>query len=100
MIKYSPKIPEEILKFSSLKENQILLVKGAPGAGKTTFALKCLKILANPGCGIYYTAKITTEKIYSRYPWIKDTLTPENIVDATKTPQVLPKPPGGGDVKS
>ena len=99
MIKYSSKIPEEILKFFSLKENQTLLVKGGSGTGKTTLALKILKTLAIPGCAIYYTTKINPEKIYSRYPWIKNTLPKENIIDATKTPHALTLQPGGG-VKS
>jgi len=82
-------VPGEILNFFLLKENQILLVKGGPGTGKTTLALKILKTFADPRCGIYYTTKINTKKIYNRYPWIKNVLSPENIIDITKTPNAL-----------
>jgi len=100
MVKNTLEMPEEILKFFSIEENQTLLVKGVSGAGKTTFALKCLKLFASPSCGIYYTAKANPKRTYSRYPWIKDVLPPENISAASKTPHTLPRPAGGGDVRS
>jgi len=68
MVKNTLEMPEEILKFFSIEENQTLLVKGVSGVGKTTFALKCLKLFASPRCGIYYTAKANPKRTYSRYP--------------------------------
>lgn len=100
MVGNTLEMPEEILKFFSKEENQILLIKGASGVGKTTFALKCLKLFALPKCGIYYTAKANPKKTYSRYPWIKDVLPQENIIDATKTPHAFHTRRFGGDVKS
>ena len=99
MVKNTLEMPEEILKFFSIEENRTLLVKGASGAGKTTFALKCLKLLAPPKCGIYYTTKANPKRTYSRYPWIKDILPPENIIDASKTPHTLPRHRGGGGLR-
>lgn len=79
-------IPNEIVKFFSIKGNSTLLVKGKPGSGKTIFSLECLIKLAKKGCGIYYSTRVCPETVVSQYPYITDHIPPKNIIDAATTP--------------
>jgi len=76
-------IPEEIIKFFEKEGNNILLVKGDPGAGKTIFSLECLVNLAEKGCGYYFSTRVNPKKLLKQYPHIKDVVPQENIIDAT-----------------
>ena len=81
-----PSIPDEIVKFFSIKGNSTLLVKGKPGSGKTIFSLECLIKLAKKGCGLYYSTRVDPETVVSQYPYVAEHLPPKNIIDATVTP--------------
>jgi len=81
-----PSIPDEIVKFFSIKGNSTLLVKGKPGSGKTIFSLECLIKLAKKECGLYYSTRVDPETVVSQYPYVAEYLPPKNIIDATVTP--------------
>ncbi|MCL5066777.1 MAG: AAA family ATPase [Thaumarchaeota archaeon] len=58
-----------IAKFLELS-GHTLLIKGAPGAGKTTLALQLLKYFGENN-GVYISSRESNEKIASEIPWTK-----------------------------
>jgi len=78
-------IPPEIMDFFDIAGNVALLVKGEPGTGKTIFSLQYIASQAEKGCGIYFSTRIDTTSLYSQFPWIRESIPPENIVDATQS---------------
>lgn len=78
-------IPPELYEAFSQKEiGYSILIKGNAGVGKSTFALSLLAIFAEfeP---IYISTRVAPRSVYSQFPWIKDQLKEENILDATRT---------------
>jgi KaiC/GvpD/RAD55 family RecA-like ATPase len=59
---------------------QSLLVRGAPGTGKTTFALSLLAGLKTPG--FYVSTRVFYPELLEHYPWLKDHLPEDHVVDA------------------
>ena len=79
------RIPDEIQEFFNVKRNNILLIKGKPGSGKTIFSLECLINLAEKGCGFYFSTRVDPETVFTQYPQICEQVPPQNIIDATST---------------
>jgi len=80
----SQTIPPEIANFLNKIDNAVLLVKGEPGSGKTIFTLQYIANQAKRGQGIYFSTRTNAKSLYSQFPWIKENIPPENIVDATQ----------------
>ena len=59
-------LPVELSSFLSRKPPQTLLIRGAPGTGKTTLALALLR--AFPGKRIYVTGRVSADEISRDYP--------------------------------
>jgi len=79
------RIPNEIKEFFNVKRNNVLLVKGKPGSGKTIFSLECLINFAEKGCGFYFSTRVDPETVLTQYPQIREHVPPQNIIDATLT---------------
>ena len=70
-----------------------LLIKGVPGAGKTIFSLTLLKEVCEnwitngieKAGGIYLSTRINPQILYEDFPYLRDYIEPENILDATKS---------------
>ncbi|MHC1588122.1 MAG: RAD55 family ATPase, partial [Candidatus Syntropharchaeia archaeon] len=64
-----------------------LEVKGAPGVGKTIFALTLLKEIyeKEKRDAIYFSTRIDPELLYVQFPWIKDYIPQNSIIDATQS---------------
>lgn len=82
-------IPPEIVKFLDKIDSPVLLVKGEPGSGKTILTLQYIADQAEKGYGIYFSTRVDTKSLYSQFPWIKEKIPPENIIDATQS--IMPK---------
>jgi len=80
------RVPEEIRRFFSVKGNNILLVKGKAGSGKTLFSMEFLLEFAERGYGYYLSTRVDPDVVLSQYPHISEYLPPENIIDAVRTP--------------
>ncbi|MEM2143908.1 MAG: ATPase domain-containing protein [Candidatus Jordarchaeaceae archaeon] len=76
-------IPEELETFLSAHEGS-LLIKGLPGTGKTILALSILKTLGG-NHGFYVTTRIKPQNLVYDYPWIKDAIPVDHIIDASKS---------------
>ncbi len=85
----SKTIPSEIIDFFDITGNVALLVKGDPGTGKTIFSLHYVASQAEKGCGIYFSTRVDAKSLYGQFPWIRESIPPENIVDATQN--IVPK---------
>ncbi|MBS7614568.1 hypothetical protein KEJ18_02385 [Candidatus Bathyarchaeota archaeon] len=60
-----------------------MLIKGRPGSGKTIFAFEVLKEVCNERNGLYFSTRVTPEKLYALFPWIRKIIPEKNIVNAT-----------------
>ncbi|NVM28812.1 MAG: hypothetical protein HWN65_08210 [Candidatus Helarchaeota archaeon] len=83
-------IPKEITEALNQSYGFILQIKGIAGTGKSTLALELLSKLKNP---VYISTRITPQLLYKQFPWIKEFLPEDNILDATafeltKTPLI------------
>lgn len=76
-------IPPEILRFFKMFPGQTLLIKGRPGTGKTILSLEILREICEEKNGLYVSTRVTHEKLYSLFPWIKRIVPEKNIVNAT-----------------
>ena len=78
-----PVIPAEIIKFFADEQGKTLVVKGPPGSGKTAFALSLLRGMK--GTGVYLSTRVDPATLHEQYPWIKEEILAENIIDATQS---------------
>jgi len=76
-------IPSEIIRFFKMFPGQTLLIKGKPGTGKTILSLEILKEICERRNGLYLSTRVTPEKLYSFFPWIRDIVPERNVVNAT-----------------
>ena len=82
-------IPPEVCSFFSVGKSSSLLVKGAPGTGKTIFSIQCASELKEKTSGIYFSTRVDAKSLYEHFPWIKEQIPPEQVIDATKS--ITPK---------
>ena len=76
-------IPSEIIRFFKMFPGQTLLIKGKPGTGKTILSFEILKEICEERNGLYVSTRVTPEKLYSLFPWIKNIVPERNVVNAT-----------------
>jgi KaiC/GvpD/RAD55 family RecA-like ATPase len=73
-------LPTEIRRFFRSRTGQSLLIRGAPGTGKTTFALSLLAGLKAPG--FYVSTRVFYPELIEHHPWLRDRLPANNVIDA------------------
>jgi KaiC/GvpD/RAD55 family RecA-like ATPase len=76
-------IPPEVIEFLVNQDRQTMLVRGGAGTGKTTLVLQLLKELG--GVGVYVSTRVSPKDVYVQYPWIREHIPENNIIDATKS---------------
>ncbi len=74
------RLPTELRRFFRSRTAQSLLIRGAPGTGKTTLALTLLSGLPIPG--FYVSTRVNYAELLEHFPWLKDKLPPNRVVDA------------------
>ncbi len=73
-------LPTEIRRFFRSRVGQSLLIRGAPGTGKTTLALSLLAGLQGPG--FYVSTRVFYPELLEHYPWLHDHLPENHVIDA------------------
>jgi hypothetical protein len=63
-------VPPEVLRFLDQPHAQTLLIRGASGSGKTTFALNTL--VRFPGRRVYVTCRIERARLRAYFSWVDD----------------------------
>ncbi len=73
------KLPPELEEFL-LSRGNTLLIKGLPGTGKTTLALEIINQLSDSQNSAYFSSRVSKQKLFSQFPWIKEKVKPEQVV--------------------
>lgn len=77
------RLPEEI--FNALRNGKFsLVIKGEAGSGKTTLALEIIRSMPKRS-SFYISSRIAPDLLYKQFPWIKESIGTENIIDARTT---------------
>lgn len=65
-------IPESLLDFFGGPGGHSLIVKGAAGTGKTTFALQLTEELGSVENSYYMSIRVGDQSLYNQFPWLKE----------------------------
>ncbi len=77
-------IPKEIIDFYSKEGGRSLLIKGAAGTGKTTFALQLLEEFSDPDSSFYISTRVSDDSLYNQFPWLKDKEMRGRVIDSSR----------------
>lgn len=83
MLSIKRSIPTEILGLLE-QGGYSLHIKGSAGTGKTTLALDIIKNLSMNGTAIYLSTRVSPERVLTQFPWARDCLEEQNILDAKR----------------
>ncbi len=78
-------LPQELLSFLEQHRPQSLLVRGPPGAGKTTLALALVE--AFRGKKIYSSCRVRQDELYEQFPWLGNSA--DNSIEVIDSSEVL-----------
>ncbi|RZN43885.1 MAG: hypothetical protein EFT35_00890 [Methanophagales archaeon ANME-1-THS] len=77
---------QEVENALRLMEGYTLLLKGAPGTGKTTYAITLLQRLCNGDAkGVYISTRIDPTALYRQFPGLEEQVPRKNVIDATQS---------------
>ena len=62
-----------------------LLVRGEPGAGKTTLALELLNYSKHVYRGYYISTRVSYNKLLEQFPWTRELLTEDSVLSPFKS---------------
>ncbi len=79
------RIPREIVEFFNASGGHSLIVKGAAGTGKTTFALQLTEELGEVTASHYLSSRVSDESLYQQFGWLKERLSPAGLQTASKS---------------
>ncbi len=75
-----PNVPTEIV--DALESRTFSLhIKGSAGTGKTTLALELMRPFQGEGAAVYFSTRVSPDKLYEQFPWSKSCIHQENILD-------------------
>jgi len=67
-------------------DSYTVLLKGAPGTGKTTYAITLLEQLCHGDAkGVYISTRIDPSVLYKQFPGLESRIPRKNIIDATQS---------------
>jgi len=64
-------IPEELVQFFGSPGGHSLIVKGAAGTGKTTFALQLAEEIGEGARSFYMSIRVGDASLYRQFPWLE-----------------------------
>ncbi|MCP8304567.1 MAG: hypothetical protein H3Z50_03735 [archaeon] len=74
------RIPRELTDFFS-EGNNIFLIKGDPGTGKTILSLEILRQFRKEKRGTYISTRVSPYRLLSQFPYLKDVVGQDKIGD-------------------
>ncbi len=77
------RIPPELRAILSLGGGYSLLIKGAPGTGKTMLAFELLDEFRGENA-IYLSTRVSIPTLYNQFPWLEERADSVSVIDATK----------------
>jgi KaiC/GvpD/RAD55 family RecA-like ATPase len=77
------RIPPELRAALSQGVGFSLLIKGAPGTGKTMLAFEILNEFGG-GNAIYLSTRVSVPALYHQFPWMEERAESLSLIDATK----------------
>ncbi len=77
------KIPPELLEALSSRRGFSLLIRGAPGTGKTMLALEMIHLFGDVKA-VYLSTRVSPSSLYEQFPWLNECVPPVDVIDATK----------------
>lgn len=93
-------IPDELLQFLRSPGGHSLIVKGAAGTGKTTFALQLAEELGDGPRSYYMSVRVSDASLYRQFPWLLEkraTVTSHRLQGAIPTSTYDPHDEPGRD---
>jgi KaiC/GvpD/RAD55 family RecA-like ATPase len=76
----------EVESALKLMEGYTILLKGAPGTGKTTYAMSLLERLGRGDAkGVYVSTRIDPTALYKQFPNLEKRVPIKNVIDATQS---------------
>lgn len=78
------RLPPEILQFFSNPGGHSLLIKGAAGTGKTTFALQLLESLFGFERNFYLSSRVSDRTLLTQFPWLVERERTERLLSASR----------------
>ena len=92
-------IPSEILRFFETAGGHSMILKGAPGTGKTTFALQLAEELSDIASSFYLSARVSDETLHRQFPWLRERMEKVSLEFARPVGPPPAKPPEEGKPK-
>ena len=83
-------ICDDIANFLNIDGNVLLLIKGAPGVGKTILSLEVLGWMKHFK-GIYFATRDNIDALAAQYPWVKSYLEKNQLFDVQKSIEFEPQ---------
>ncbi|MCJ2556008.1 MAG: hypothetical protein LN415_02735 [Candidatus Thermoplasmatota archaeon] len=80
-------IPDALLDFFKGPGGHSLIVKGAAGTGKTTFALQLTEELGSVENSYYMSIRVSDHSLYNQFPWLKDRIEFKKRIAPTRLTQ-------------
>jgi len=77
------KIPPELVEALSAERGFSLLIRGAPGTGKTMLALEMIHMFGDTNA-VYLSTRVSPSSLREQFPWLGESIPPINVIDATK----------------
>lgn len=78
------RLPPEVLQFFSNPGGHSLLIKGAAGTGKTTFALQLLESLFGFERNYYLSSRVSDRTLFTQFPWLVERERTERLLSASR----------------
>jgi KaiC/GvpD/RAD55 family RecA-like ATPase len=69
------RIPQELVEVLLSRRGYSLLLKGAPGTGKTILALEIIGLLRDSNA-VYISSRVSPTALYEHFPWLDECLSP------------------------
>ncbi|MEA2032150.1 MAG: gas vesicle protein GvpD P-loop domain-containing protein [Euryarchaeota archaeon] len=77
------KVPPELIEALSAERGFSLLIRGAPGTGKTMLALEMIHLFGDANA-IYLSTRVSPSSLHEQFPWLGESIPPVNVIDTTK----------------